>query len=311
MPTPLVSIVTPSYNQGQFIGATLDSILSQDYPNLELIVMDGGSTDNTVDVLKTYTDPRLSWVSERDNGQTHAINKGLARAKGEILAYLNSDDVYMPNMIAFSVDYLEKHPDIGAVYGDNYLIDAEGNTLSLRRSFPFPQSLKEVRISQPSLFWRKSVTDKIGLFDERFHYTMDTEYWWRMAINGFQLAYVEGGRAGYRLHGTSKTVSQEKGFIRDHHLLYEIIYSQKNLPQYLLDIKPHMEEYILWKETKQQWLAGEYTQARPLLRKFLTGTKNSRRILAVTMLIDSYLKTPITNTIDNLYFRSTGAHFVK
>ena len=118
-PAPTVSIVTPSFNQGRFIRETIESVLSQDYPAIEYMVIDGGSTDETVSILKSYGN-RIFWISEPDSGQSDAINKGWKRATGEILTWLNSDDVYLPGAIAKAADYLQRHPNVGVVYGDAF-----------------------------------------------------------------------------------------------------------------------------------------------------------------------------------------------
>ena len=126
---PLVSIVTPSFNQGRFLEATIQSVLNQDYVNVEYIVVDGGSTDNCVDILKKYSDQLAHWMSEPDAGQTDAINKGFSLATGEIFAWLNSDDIYRPGAISEAVAYLQDHPNEGMIYGDADFIDENGNWL--------------------------------------------------------------------------------------------------------------------------------------------------------------------------------------
>src|ERR1022692_175599 len=135
MHEPLVTIVTPSYNQGCFIRATIESVLSQDYPHIEYIVMDGGSTDETASVVKDYAG-RLTFISEKDLGQSHAINKGFRMANGSILGWLNSDDVYLPGAIRAAVDGFVRNPAAGAVYGEGYLLDRDGNVSS---RFPFTE----------------------------------------------------------------------------------------------------------------------------------------------------------------------------
>jgi Glycosyltransferases involved in cell wall biogenesis len=126
---PLVTVVTPSYNQGRFIRATIESVLSQDYPNVEYIIMDGGSKDETASVAAEYAG-RLTFISERDRGQSHAINKGFQMAKGEIVSWLNSDDTILPGAISHAAAAFEKNPSLGAVYGEGYLIDYDGNVKS-------------------------------------------------------------------------------------------------------------------------------------------------------------------------------------
>ncbi|MFO0964057.1 MAG: glycosyltransferase family 2 protein [Gemmataceae bacterium] len=127
---PLVSIVTPSFNQGRFIRRTIDSVLSQDYPRIEYVVIDGGSTDETIDVLRSYGS-RLEWVSEKDRGQSHAINKGLSRTKGAIVAYLNSDDTLAPGAVATAARHFQEHPDWDLIYGEGEYIDEEDKALGL------------------------------------------------------------------------------------------------------------------------------------------------------------------------------------
>src|SRR5512142_3420630 len=123
---PRVSIITPSYNQAQFLEASIQSVLQQDYPNIEYIVADGGSKDNSVEIIKKYQDHLAWWVSEKDKGHADALNKGFSHATGEILAWLNSDDVYYPDAVAEAVAVLQQHPEVGMVYGDADLIDNAG-----------------------------------------------------------------------------------------------------------------------------------------------------------------------------------------
>ena len=181
-----ISIITPSFNQGHFIRATIDSVLQQDYQNIEHIIVDGGSTDETLDILRSYDDPRMTWMSEPDRGQSDAINKGMRLAKGEILAYLNSDDLYLPGALSFVTGYFQMHPNIGAIYGNCATIDNIGQTNAPDLQSP-PLNLTEalknrLPIAQQSVFWRREVMERIGLFDETLHYRMDRDYWLRMMI---------------------------------------------------------------------------------------------------------------------------------
>jgi GT2 family glycosyltransferase len=176
MQSPLVTIVTPSYNQGQFIRGTIESVLSQDYPHIEYIIMDGGSTDETASVVSDYAS-RLTWISERDRGQSHAINKGFRRAKGEVVSWLNSDDLILPGAVTKAVRSFERDPSIGAVYGEGYLIDKEGR---ITGRFPHTQPFnlwKLVYLSdyvlQQTVYFRKSVFEEIGYLEEDLHYVMD------------------------------------------------------------------------------------------------------------------------------------------
>jgi glycosyltransferase involved in cell wall biosynthesis len=207
---PLVSIVTPSYNQGAFIEETIRSVLLQGYPNLEHIVIDGGSSDNTLDVLARYGD-HVRWVSEPDRGQADAINKGLRMAKGEILAYLNSDDLYLPGAVQTVVEYFAAHPQVGLTYGDCQIIDSQGNFQGLL-SAPKPNVKRLIHraefIPQAAAFWCQEVIECVGLLDESLHCALDHDFFIRIA-RAFPMGRILQPLACFRLHGVSKTVSQE------------------------------------------------------------------------------------------------------
>lgn len=208
---PLVSIVTPSYNQGQFIRETIESVLHQDYPNIEYWVIDGGSTDDTVAILREYeADPRFHWLSERDRGQADAINKGWARCHGDVLCWLNSDDVYLnENAVRIQAKVLLASPEVGLVYGDGYFADVNGHILRSFPTRPYEYSaLFEVAfIVQPTVFVRRDIVQRVGPVDTSFHFAMDHNYWLRcVAITSPK--YVPSPIATYRLHEDSKTVSQ-------------------------------------------------------------------------------------------------------
>src|SRR5262249_27944296 len=157
--------------------------------------------DETVEILHSYQDPRFKWLSEADSGQAGAINKGLLRAQGGIVTYLNSDDLLLPNAISMIVSIFEKYPDTDAVYGDVILIDATGKDLGAWQSKTFDIAVAiqgEQYVLQPGLCWRRLVMERIGLFDETLHFVMDQDYWLRMALAGFQLKYIPGNRAQFR-----------------------------------------------------------------------------------------------------------------
>lgn len=206
--SPLVSIVTPSYNQGRFIKRTIDSVLHQTYPKIEYIVMDGGSTDETVKILKSYDD-RFYWVSERDQGQTDAINKGFARAQGEILAYLNSDDVLHPEAVDKVVNFLLDHPEIDLVYGKAYYIDEEDRVIGMypTREYSFEYLIGEDFICQPAAFWRRRIAQRVGAFDDSLFIVMDYDYWLRIAKAGGTIVFLNEILACSRLYPETKTLS--------------------------------------------------------------------------------------------------------
>jgi glycosyltransferase involved in cell wall biosynthesis len=209
--SPLVSIVTPSFNQGEFIGRTIDSVLGQSYPRIEYRIIDGGSTDTTLDVLKSYGG-KLDWMSEPDRGQTHAINKGFERSRGEIRAYLNSDDTLCPNAVAEAVDHFARNPNVSMFYGDAHYIDTEdevtGNYASAEYSFE--QLMDYDCICQPAAFWTAKIADSVGPFDERLHYVMDYDYWLRIDRAGGLIRYVPIFLANSRLYPETKTLSARR-----------------------------------------------------------------------------------------------------
>jgi glycosyltransferase involved in cell wall biosynthesis len=211
---PLVSVVTPSLNQGRFIEETILSVLNQDYPHIEYIIMDGGSTDQTLEILWKYKN-RLTWFSEKDKGQSNAINKGLQLAKGEILAYLNSDDTYLPGAITQAVRYLTlENPDSPFVYGEGNHIAAEGTIIERYPTEPFDfwHFAETCFICQPTTFWKREVIEKIGLFDENLHYAMDYDYWIRVANQYGTLGYINKYLANSRMYRETKTMSKRVEF---------------------------------------------------------------------------------------------------
>jgi glycosyltransferase involved in cell wall biosynthesis len=217
---PKISIITPSYNQGQFIERTILSVLEQDYPTIEYIIIDGGSTDNTMEILKKYED-RLIWKSEPDKGQSDAINKGFIMATGEIFAWLNSDDTYKAGAINTAVDYLVKHPRVDLIYGNGNLIDERDNligefksaTVDLRACLYHGQ----ISVFQPSVFFRKDVFEKIGALDEKLDITMDIDYWIRITRQGLTMEHIDCSLANLRWHQLAKT-SKIMGQHRKYHL---------------------------------------------------------------------------------------------
>ena len=204
----LVSIITPSYNQAQFLETTIRSVLDQDYPEIEYIIVDGGSTDGSLEIIQKYA-PRLAWwVSEKDRGQTDAINKGFARARGDVLAWLNSDDTYNPGAVREAVAYLQSHPQAGMVYGDANYIDGRGRVIG---RFPAAQTdyrrLRRgyVHIPQQSAFFRAELWRQVGPLDPTFYFAMDYDLWVRLAALA-PLHYYPRLWANFRLHSGAKTI---------------------------------------------------------------------------------------------------------
>jgi glycosyltransferase involved in cell wall biosynthesis len=179
---PLVSIVTPTFDRAPLLRHTMASVRRQTYPNIEHVVVDGGSNDGTLDLLRAEEGSYpLRWISEPDEGMYHAINKGLRMARGDILAYLNSDDLYLPWTIETVVEAFERHPEAGFVFGDALAVDDEDGRTQLYLMLPF--DLDYVRragfIAQPAVFWRRRVFEDVGPLDERIRYVADCDYWMR------------------------------------------------------------------------------------------------------------------------------------
>ena len=205
----LVSIVTPSFNQGQFLERTIQSVLNQDYPQIQYIIIDGGSTDNSLEIIRRYQSRVDCWVSEPDRGQTDAINKGFAEAKGEILSWINSDDTYHQGAASQAVEFLKNNPKFSGVYADADFIDENDCTIG---KFPAAQTdypkLRRgyVHIPQQAFFFRKSFWDQVSPLDVSFNFAMDYDLWVRLARMA-PLKYLPGKTwADFRLHSDSKTI---------------------------------------------------------------------------------------------------------
>lgn len=210
---PLVTIVTPSFNQAPYLETTIRSVLEQDYPNIEYIVMDGGSNDGSVEIIKRYADRLAYWESEKDKGQTDAINKGFARSHGEILAWLNSDDVLYPHAVREAVAYLTAHPECGLVYGDSDFIDAKGNVIGRFNAKQTDyKKLTEgyVHIPQQASFWRADLWKQVGPLDDTIYFAMDYDLWLRLAKIS-EVKYLSGNEpwAAFRLHADAKTIAED------------------------------------------------------------------------------------------------------
>lgn len=292
---PLVSIITPSYNQGQFIERTIKSVLNQTYKNIEYIVIDGNSSDNTKKILQRYR-KNLYWVSEPDNGQTHAINKGFARAKGDILAYLNSDDIILPNTVAEIVAQFNLHPEIDMIYGDADYIDEKNRFI---RPYPtaaysFSRLVQECCICQPAAFWRKRIAEQVGLFDEKLNYAMDYDYWLRMDKKGGQIMYYKKKLSYSRLHPATKTMSapchiykeilkicnEHAGYVSPNYVyqyLYYQFYKTPYLPKKLIRILPIKSLIFLY-------CIIRYREPKLLLMKLINLLRKTKHYVTIQII---------------------------
>ncbi|HLA87403.1 MAG TPA: glycosyltransferase family 2 protein [Anaerolineales bacterium] len=209
---PLVSIITPSFNQAQFLEQTIQSVLGQDYPQIEYIIVDGGSTDGSVDMIKKYEGRLAWWISEQDQGQTDAINKGFAHSKGEVLAWINSDDTYNPRAVGQAVKYLIENPDVAMVYADCNFINEAGQVIGKFNSKQTDyRRLREgyVHIPQQTMFFRAKYWQELGPLDPSFYFAMDYDLWTRIASKA-PIKYLAGQTwANFRIHDLGKTTTHD------------------------------------------------------------------------------------------------------
>jgi hypothetical protein len=235
---PLVSIVTPSFNQSAYLEQTLRSVLDQDYADIEYLVIDGGSTDDSVDIIKKYA-PRLAyWVSEKDAGQADAINKGMARAKGEIVAWLNSDDYYLPGTVAAAVKAFDENPDAALVYADMLAVDEHSQTFNtLRyRQLTLEDLLCFQIIGQPAVFMRRAAFEKAGGLDLSYHFMLDHHLWIRIAAQG-RILHIPQTWSAARYHPAAKNRAQAAAFGQEAFRILESVERDNYLAPTLAKIK--------------------------------------------------------------------------
>jgi glycosyltransferase involved in cell wall biosynthesis len=234
----LVSIITPSYNQAPYIEQTIQSVLRQDYPRIEYILIDGGSTDNSFEIIEKYADRLAYWISEKDSGQAEAINKGFRRARGEILAWLNSDDYYLPNTISAVVKCFDENPDVVMVYGDMLAVDGNGRTTNILKYKQL--SLEDLLcfqiIGQPSVFFRRSALEKVGPLDTTFHFMLDHHFWIRLAQQG-RILHVPQTWSAARYHAGAKNRARAAEFGLEAFRVLDWVKRQPGLAEAVADVK--------------------------------------------------------------------------
>lgn len=243
---PLVTIITPSFNQARFLEQTILSVLGQDASHLEYIIVDGGSTDGSVDIIRRYADRLAWWVSEQDTGQAEAINKGMRRAKGEIIAWLNSDDYYLPGAVSKSVAGFSARPEVGLIYGNVLAVDEESLKLNLLHYGDWGlEGLMTFRIiGQPSVFMRRQVLEQAGYLDPSYHLLLDHHLWIRMA-NLAGMAYIPETWAAARFHGAAKNTTRTGQFGQEAFRILEWMQTQP-------DLAP------IWEKNERRIRAGAY-----------------------------------------------------
>lgn len=228
---PLVSIITPSYNQAPYLEKTIRSVLGQNYQPLEYIIVDGASTDGSLEIIKRYSEEISWWISEPDSGQADAINKGFSRAKGEIIGWLNSDDIYLPGALQQAVDILASQPEHGLVYSDAITIDADGTPLNFLEfgDWRLLDLISFRIVCQPAVFFRREALEKAGSLNLNYHYLLDHHLWVRIARGApiqhaspdYKLASARNGNrfnglwAAARHHPEAKNVAHPAAFSRE------------------------------------------------------------------------------------------------
>jgi glycosyltransferase involved in cell wall biosynthesis len=211
---PLVSIVTPSFNQARYLETTIKSVVNQGYPNIEYLVIDGGSTDGSVEILEKYSDQIDYWTSEPDQGQADAINRGLRMARGDVLAWINSDDAYLPNAVSDAVASLERFPESGMVYGDGIMVGTELEILDRHRypDLSVVDLLAFEVLLQPAVFMRRDVLDHVGYLDQTYNLILDHELWIRIATH-YPITHISRYWALERTHPDAKTIALAEQFV--------------------------------------------------------------------------------------------------
>lgn len=277
-PWPRVSIVTPSYNQGQFIEGTIRSVLLQGYPNLEYIVIDGGSTDGSAEIIKKYEQWLAYWASEPDGGQSDAINKGFSRATGEILAWLNSDDRYEPCAVTEAVDVFLREPEVALVYGTWRCMDVTGRVIE-NAGNPSDFDPREAisnflcLIPQPSAFFKRFAVKRIGMLDPRLSYCMDFDLWLRIGLT-FPVRKVDRCWSINVVHDRIKSRSQANRLSADFLRCVDNIFSSSLLPH---ELAPLRRESATHAHLRAFWMCAAAKMwgcaAVELLRAFRTSPR--------------------------------------
>ena len=269
---PLVSIVTPSYNQGNFIEQTLLSVKGQDYQNIEHIIVDGGSNDQTLDILTGYKDQyALRWISEKDRGQSDALNKGFRLAQGSIIGWLNSDDTYLQGAVSSAVEFISANNEINWVHGKGYWIDEQGTVVG---EYPVKAyNLEDLLIFgmhmvQPSIFFKRSVLDLTGGLDVSIHSTMDFDFMLRVS-RYFRGTFIPKFIATRRIHKDAKSIAQANIFFRDYIRSLDKLFSDSDLPPKIVHLKKRAYHHAYLVGGYQAFQDQDYKSARSLLKEAL------------------------------------------
>lgn len=298
MPLPPVTIVTPSYNQARFLEETIQSVLAQQYPGLEYAVVDGGSTDGSVEIIRRYEDRLAWWTSGPDGGQAAALNRAFGRAGGEILGWLNSDDVLLPGALAAAAGAFERDSDVLLVYGDDILVDAASREVGLlaAREFDAVSMIRswQNHVPQPGSLFRRRALELAGPFDEGSQYYFDFQFVLGIALAGGRARRLERPLAMYRLHGESKSMSAPRVKAEDHLRLHERVFGRGDLP-------PEVRAVEREAMALSHLTAGEYFYAaldvRRARREILRALRLERRRRAFGLLLRTLLPRPVARVL--------------
>jgi glycosyltransferase involved in cell wall biosynthesis len=265
---PLVTIVTPSFNQAEFLEAAIRSVLSQDYPRIEYLVLDGGSTDGSLEIIQKFEDQIDYWHSRPDLGQADAINQGFRRARGEVVAWLNSDDVYLPGAISDAVQALEEHPEVGMVYGDGIMVDPNLEILDRHhyRQLSIVDLLAFEVLLQPATFMRKAALEEIGYLDQGYDLILDHVLWVRIAAK-FPILHVPSFWALERTHPQAKTIAMADRFVKEAERLIDEAKGSRMLAEVILQNRNRIAAGLDVFSARRLIDAGKYRAAFRHLNK--------------------------------------------
>jgi len=292
-PWPKISIVTPSLNQGQFIEETIRSVLLQGYPDLEYIIIDGGSNDGSVEIIKKYEKWLTYWISETDHGQANAINKGFKIATGEVVAWLNSDDFYMPEALSRVSNLFKANTDVDMIYGDLMEIHEEtGISREIKaREFSHADQVCWSLIPQPTCFWRSSLINKVGYLDESYHYIFDLEYWIRAGYHA-KIKHFSILLACFRVHADAKTQEKNRRSTHEGISMYEKLFSDPHIPHYIKKLKRKVLEYWYERLALKYFEEGYLIEARRSFRRSILLTPwRLQNLTLIIYIIDTFLET--------------------
>jgi len=299
---PKISIVTPSLNQGKFIEETIRSVLLQGYPDLEYIIIDGGSKDGSVDIIMKYEPWLAYWVTETDNGQAQAINKGLKKSSGEIVAWLNSDDVYKPFALKSGVEIFLKHPAAYMIYGDVSFVDENSKFLKKfnTKQFDLISQLYTNMVPQQAAFFRRKVFNKVGYLNERFHHPFDNDLFIRIGTM-CEVKYEPVEIAKYRLHQNSKTEIAAINFFLEYLAILDEYFRSNLVPQYVRKHKNRILSYWHERTAHKYMELFSYDNARDYFRRSILLTP--MRIQNITLcayIIDTFIGSNFGKIIQSI-----------